>query len=72
MLFCRLTILHKRFDTGINKASIPTKALIPSLVFLFAKDLFIKFMKVIMEIMQAQTQTELQKRPLKARNSKTY
>ena len=68
----------RRFNAGSNeaptKAPTPPEAPIPPLVPPSTKDLFIKFMKVFMKTTQAQAQTltELQKRPLKAWTPKTY
>ena len=45
--------LGGRSDVGSNKAPSPLKALTPSFVSPFAKNLFTKFMKVFMETMQA-------------------
>ena len=63
----------RRSNVGSNEASTPLEAPTP----LFApstKDLFTKFMKMFMEMMQAQAQAlaEPQKRPLKARTPETY
>ena len=51
-----LTGIPKKSDTGSNKAFILFKAFIPPLVPFSAKNFFIKFIKVFMEIMQAQAQ----------------
>ena len=61
-------------NVGSNEASTPPKASTPPLVAPTSKDLFTKFMKVFMEITQAQAQAlvEPQKRLLKARTPKIY
>ena len=66
----------RRSKAGSNKA--PTEALTPpealtlSLIPLSMKDLFTRFMKVIMETTQAQALAEQQERPLKARTAEIY
>ena len=68
----------KESNVGSNKALIKTctllKAPIPPLVSPLSKDLFTKFMKVFIKAMQDwnQEQLESQKRPIKARTTKTY
>ena len=68
----------QKFNAGSNeapvKAPIPLKTLTPTLVPFSTKDLFIKFMKVFMEMTQAQAQAlaELPEQLLKARSPKTY
>ena len=61
-----------RPNAGSNEASTFSKAPILPLVLPSAKDLFIKFMKVFMNPIQAQTLAESWKRSLKAKTSKTY
>ena len=66
----------RRSNAGSNKS--PTEALTPSEAFTSAlvpptsKDLFTKFIKVIMEMIQAWDQLEPWKCPLKARTPETY
>ena len=62
----------QEFNTGNNKA--PTKAPTPPLIPPSTKNLFTKFMKMFMEITQAQAQAliEPQKQLFKARTPKTY
>ena len=68
----------RRSNAGSNeaptKAPTPPKASTPPLVPPTSGDLFTKFMKVFIEIMQAQAQAlaEPRERPLKARTPETY
>ena len=63
-----------RSDAGNNKAPIFLEIPTSIFVLLSSKNLFTKFMKVFIKIMQARDQAlaELQKRSLKARTPKTY
>ena len=61
-----------RSDAGNNKAPTPPEALTPPLVSPPAKNLFTKFMRVFMEMTQAQALAETQENPLKARTPETY
>ena len=64
----------EKFDASSNKAFTLLEAPTSPLILSPVKDLFTKFMKVFMEMAQAQAQTlaEPQKRPLKAKTSETY
>ena len=59
-------------DEALTKAPTPPEAPTPLLVPSSTKDLFTKFMKVFMEMTQAQALAEPRKQPLKARSLKTY
>ena len=61
-------------DEAPTEAPTPLEAFTSSLVFPFTKDLFTKFMKVFIEMTQAQAQAlaEPQEQPLKARSPETY
>ena len=63
-----------RSDAGSNKFPTPPEALTLSLVFLPAKNLFTKFIKVFMETTQAQAQasTEPREHLLKTKTPETY
>ena len=62
----------RRSNTGSDEAPTPPEAPALPLVLPPAKDLFTKFMKVFMEITQAQVLAEPQERLLKARIPETY
>ena len=68
----------KRFNVGsdetLTKASTPPETLTPPLVFLFTKDLFIKFIKIFMKMIQAQAQALAKpwEQFFKARTPKMY
>ena len=64
----------RRSNTGSNEALIPPEASTPPLVPPTSEDLFTKFMKVFIELTQAQAQAlaEYRERPLKARTPETH
>ena len=63
-------LVSARSDAGSDKTPTPSKASTPLLVPLLAKDLFTKFMKVFIEMTQAQV--EPRKHSLKAKTPETY
>ena len=66
--------LTRRFNTRSNKALTLPEAPTPSLVPLISKNLFTKFMRMLMKTIQAWNQEQLEPRKclLKARTLKTY
>ena len=63
---------HVGSDEAPTEALTPPEAPIPPLVPPPAKNLFTKFMKMFMEMTQAQALAEPRKRPLQARTPKAY
>ena len=68
----KLAGTQKRSNASSNEFFTLLKPSIPTLVLLPAKDLFTKFMKMFMEITQAQVLAEPQKRTLKAKTPEIY